>query len=256
MPRSLQTVAHAWQDVGRTGKVTQSTEQQNRIQYLQNIFGQPILEKKMPSFTQNHLAPNPPVRRWIQSVLLVATMTIGIAGVARAGETAQLSTPKHFGAGIDVRTQPRVEDTGLPLYPGAVVERSERDEKGREELNDGVNFDLWFGGFGLKLVVVKLKTDDSAEKVSAYYRNALAKYGEILDCSDNTTTARRNERRKDGDKSAKLTCDDFNTIKAKRGDGEFYKSGIKQKQYGVAIQSQGDGAKFQLLHFEKRGNDD
>lgn len=214
----------------------------------------------MPSFTQNHLTPNPPVHRWIQSTLLAArmTMTIGIAGVACAGETVQLSTPKHFGAGIDVRTQPRVEDTGLPLYPGAVVERSERNEKGREELNDGVNFDLWFGGFGLKLIVVKLKTDDSVEKVSEFYRHALAKYGEILDCSDSSTSkkTRRNERRKDGDKSNKLTCDDFNTSKAKRSDGEFYKSGIKQKQYGVAIQSQGDGTRFQLLHFEKRGTED
>jgi hypothetical protein len=230
----------------------------NNAVHSQTFYGHVIVEKKMPSFTQNHLAPNVAARRWIQSALFAATMTIGITGVAVAGETVRLSTPKHFGAGIDVRTQPRVEDTGLPLYPGAVIEQSERGEKGREELNDGVNFDLWFGGFGLKLVVVKLKTDDSADKVSAYYRNALAKYGEILDCRDSSVkkTSRRDERRKDRDKSDKLTCDDFNTSKAKRGDGEFYKSGIKQKQYGVAIQSHGDGTRFQLLHFEKRSNED
>ena len=134
---------------------------------------------------------------------------------------------------------------------------AERNEKGREDLSDGVNFDLWFGGFGLKLVVVKLKTGDSAEKVSAFYRNALTKYGEILDCSDNSTKAtRRSERRAASNKTDKLTCDDLHTSKAKHGDGEFYKSGVKQKQYGVAIQSKGDGTRFQLLHFEKRGGDD
>lgn len=204
-----------------------------------------------------------------RSTLLAATMAIGLVTSAAyvshsdANERARASTPKHFSAGIDVRTQPRVEETGLPLYPGAIIERDEQGERGekgekeREELSNGVNFDLWFGGFGLKLTVVKLKTDDSAEKVSAFYRNALTKYGEILDCSTNESTAtRRSERRKASDKSDKLNCDDLHTSKGKNRDGEFYKSGVKQKQYGVAIQSKGDGATFQLLHFEKRGGDD
>jgi hypothetical protein len=104
------------------------------------------------------------------------------------------------------------------------------------------------------------QTDDSAEKVSAFYRNALTKYGEILDCSEYANGAakatRRSERRKASDKSDKLTCEDLHTSKAKNGDGELYKSGVKQKQYGVAIQSKGEGTTFQLLHFEKRGGDD
>jgi hypothetical protein len=192
----------------------------------------------------------------------VATLIIAFAsGTSQASEsasvTARLSTPKQFAAGIDLRTQPRAEETGLPLYPGAVVERTPRDAQGKEELNDGVNFDLWFGTYGLKLVVVKLKTDDSAEKVSTFYRNALTKYGEILDCSDaSRDTKRRGEKRKNSEKSRKLTCDDFETSKPDRRDGEFYKSGAKQKQYGVAIQAKGDGATFQLMHFEKRGGDD
>jgi hypothetical protein len=226
-------------------------------------FHSPIfLEVQMKSYKKNSLALNPTPQLWSTSFrakcAAVAMATIGLtAGVAHAGESARLSTPKYFGAGIDVRTQPRVEETGLPLYPGAIVERDERGEKGREDLNEGVNFDLWFGGFGLKLVVVKLKTDDSAEKVSAFYRNALTKYGEILDCSDNSTKpTRRSERRKASDKSDKLTCDDLHTSKGKNRDGEFYKAGAKQKQYGVAIQSKGDGATFQLLHFEKRGGED
>ena len=197
------------------------------------------------------------------AVTFAATLALNLtANSANAGESARLSTPKHFSAGIDLRTQPRVEETGLPLYPGAIVERFERDEKGSEELTDGVNFDLWFGGFGLKLVVLKLTTDDSAEKVSAFYRNALTKYGDILDCSSNNSKAaqrvstQRSERRAASNKSDKLTCDDLHTSKAKHGEGEFYKSGAKQKQYGVAIQSRGDGTRFQLLHFEKRGGDD
>ncbi len=210
--------------------------------------------------------PNPHLREYSQGspgrtivilISLAITLAINlITGTVNAGESARRSTPKHFGAGIDVRTQPRVEETGLPLYPGATVEHSQRDEKGREALNDGVNFDLWFGGFGLKLVVVKLKTSDSAEKVSAFYRDALTRYGEILDCSNESIATRRSETPKVGTKSGKPTCDDLHTNEAKNGEGEFYKSGVKQKQYGVAIQAKGAGTTFQLFHFEKRGGDD
>jgi hypothetical protein len=197
----------------------------------------------------------------IRCVAVAALIIAFASSAAQAGEsasvTARLSTPKQFAAGIDVRTQPGAEETGLPLYPGATVERSERDARGKEELNDGVNFDLWFGGYGLKLVVVKLKTDDSAEKVSAFYRNALTKYGEILDCSGaSRESKRRSEKRKNSEKSSKLMCDDFETSKADHRDGQFYKSGVKHKQYGVAIQAKGDGSTFQLIHFEKRGGDD
>jgi hypothetical protein len=210
-------------------------------------------------FSLGQLNRTTPLR--VRCVAVAALIIAFTSSTSQAGEsasvTARLSTPKQFAAGIDVRTQPGAEETGLPLYPGAIVERSERDARGKEELNDGVNFDLWFGGYGLKLVVAKLKTDDSAEKVSTFYRNALIKYGEILDCSDaSREPKRRSEKRKSSEKSSKLTCDDFEISKTDRRDGEFYKSGVKQKQYGVAIQAKGDGATFQLLHFEKRGGDD
>ena len=222
------------------------------------------------------------------------------ACAAQAGDNQRISTPKHFGAGIDINGQPRVEDTGLPLYPGAAVdrtpssERSEREERGNQlgrrtgtQINsdeEGVNLNLWFGSYGLKMVVVKLKTGDSVEQVSTFYRDALSKYGTILDCSDADNSRRESGRKSaslgvevwsDADagieaepaskgstkanssqKSTQLTCKDGQMHSASIGRGKLYKTGSKQKQYGVAVQSQGDGTTFQLFHFEKRGGDD
>jgi hypothetical protein len=200
-------------------------------------------------------------KSWAIAIFTVALMS----GMAQAGENSRVSTPKHFAAGIDVDAQPRVEDTGLPLYPGATIDRTERtkrDERGTH-INtdeDGVNLSLWFGSFGLKVVVVKLKTTDSAEKVIAFYRDALEKYGEILDCSNDANavneTRSKTTSRREATKSNALTCKDVQMKKASVRDGKLYKAGVKQKQYGVAIQSKGDITTFQLFHFEKRGGDD
>ncbi len=202
-------------------------------------------------------------KSWAIAIFAVALMS----GTAQAGENSRVSTPKHFAAGIDVDAQPRVEDTGLPLYPGATIDRTgrtKRDERGThiDSDEDGVNLNLWFGSFGLKVVVVKLKTADSAEKVNAFYRDALQKYGEILDCSSeagsNITSETRSKTtsRREETKSNALTCKDIQMKKASVRDGKLYKAGVRQKQYGVGIQSKGDGTTFQLFHFEKRGGDD
>ena len=176
------------------------------------------------------------------------------ANVAFANDNEGFSTPKRFSAGIDVNPKPRTEETGLPLYPGAIVERDDG-----EDVN-GVNLDLWFGSYGMKLVVVKLKTEDSAEKVEAFYRNVLAERGELLDCgyaatearkANSTIASRRAER-----KSNLLTCDEMKIGKNDSRDGKFYKVGTRAKQYGAAIQANGRGATFQLLHFVKRGGEE
>ncbi len=227
------------------------------------------------------------------------------ACAAQAADNQRIPVPKHFGAGIDINDQPRAEETGLPLYPGAEIDRTdsaEPEERGEGAVKrggnrggnrsgkqtnsgeEGVNLNLWFGSNGLKLVVVKLKTGDSVEQVSAFYRDALSKYGAILDCSD-ADNSRSDSRRKsaamgvevwsDSDvrtktdgtskdsakansnqKSIQLTCKDGQVHSTNIRRGKRYKTGSKQKQYGVAVQPQGDGATFQLFYFEKRGGDD
>jgi hypothetical protein len=169
---------------------------------------------------------------------------IAIAAFACAANANESS--KHFSAGINISVKPDVSEAGLPLYPGAVIERDRRDDN-----EEGVNFNVWFGSFGMKLVVLQLKTNDSAERVEAFYRAALSARGEVLDCSRAARKWQKSDK-----KSDVLTCSDISIGKDAKRDGKFYKAGTRSKQYGVAIQSQGDGTTFQLLHFERRGTDE
>jgi len=182
-------------------------------------------------------------------VAATATLWLAVSTPANAGENG-FSTPKRFGAGIDVNTKPNPEETGLPLYPGATVERERRND------DDAVNLNLWFGSYGLRVVVVKLKSGDDAAKVESFYRDALKPYGEVLDCSEPRDKAEAAAERKAAKRSKTLTCSDTQFNKSSHRDGKFFKAGTRDKQYGFSLQADGSGSTMQLFHFEKRGGSD
>lgn len=179
-----------------------------------------------------------------------ATLWLAISAPAIAGESG-FSTSKRFGAGIDVNTKPNPEETGLPLYPGATIERERRHD------DDGVNLNLWFGSYGLRVVVVKLKSEDDPAKVESFYRDALKPYGEVLDCSEPHERARgeagATAERKAAKRSKTLTCRDTYFNKSPNRDGKFFKAGTRDKQHGFSVQADGSGSTMQLFQLEKRG---
>jgi len=180
---------------------------------------------------------------------VTATLFLALSTTANAGENG-FSTPKRFGAGIDVNTKPHPEETGLPLYPGATVERERRHH------DDGVNLNLWFGSYGLRVVVVKLKSEDDAAKVESFYRDALKPYGGVLDCSEPRDKVEAAAERKAAKRSKTLTCSDTHVNKSRHRDGKFFKAGTRDKQVGFSVQADGSGSTMQLFHFEKRGGGD
>jgi hypothetical protein len=208
----------------------------------------------------------------IAACALAASATVALAlmasGAAHAEEGRKTSL-KAFGAGITVDSQPRVEESGLPLYPGATVDKRINKHRHREddsESSDGVNLNLWFGSYGIKVVAIKLKSDDDLDHVKAFYQRALAEYGDVLDCSDDAdSNDNRSRSERAADRRAKaraeknsnvLTCDDSQLNKSSRRDGKFFKSGTKSRQYAVSIKPDGAGSSIQLLHFVKRGGEE
>ena len=81
------------------------------------------------------------------------------------------------GAGIYFNAEAGAKDVGLPVYPGA------RPYRDKDENQSSVKFGLWGSSFAFKLAVVKLESNDSPQKVAAFYKRALAKYGTVVDCS-------------------------------------------------------------------------
>ena len=138
------------------------------------------------------------------------------------------------GAGIVLSGEASAKDVGLPVYPGS------RRHKDKDEDSAGANFALWGGGSGAKLVVLKMESDDSLERVADFYKKALAKYGRVLDCSHPAAPGGDSSKT---DSNA-LTCGDD---KPEKG-GVLFKAGTKEKQHLAAVQPNGSGSLYQLVY--------
>jgi len=131
------------------------------------------------------------------------------------------------------------KDVGLPLYAGARVHKDKSDE------SPAVQLGLWGGSSGFKLAVLKLESNDAPEKVAAFYRKALAKYGKVVDCGDSSKAT--GEKAK-GNSSNELGCEE-----ERPESGELVlKAGTKEEQHVVGIKANGGLTVFQLVYVETR----
>jgi hypothetical protein len=135
-------------------------------------------------------------------------------------------------------------DVGLPTYPGAKPYTHD------DNSSDSANVDISTPLFGLKVVAVQLESADDLEKVAAYYRQALSKYGPILECSDAAKRKRKTEVPATGDDE--LTCDPDEPGSHK----VVYKVGTDKNQRIVALKPHGRGTQFSLVHVDTRGESD
>lgn len=138
------------------------------------------------------------------------------------------------GAGLVMSGKASAKDVGLPIYPGS------KPHKENDGDSEAANLGLWGSGAGFKLVVLKMETSDSPEKVAVFYKKALSKYGTVLDCTKTTAGASRTD---EDDSSKALTCGDD---KPEKG-GMLFKAGTKEKQHIVGIQPNGHGSLYQLV---------
>ncbi|HYM74414.1 MAG TPA: hypothetical protein VE377_00425 [Candidatus Dormibacteraeota bacterium] len=134
------------------------------------------------------------------------------------------------------------QKAGLPLYPGA---RPKHDAN-----NDPVNFGLFTESFGLKLVVAKYETDDSAEKVLAFYRERMKKYGKVLDCRGTNDDSGFHSDDDDKEGAKPLKCDGDNT-----GPVRELKVGTEDNAHIVAIENPGSakGTTFAIVYVRRHG---
>jgi hypothetical protein len=151
--------------------------------------------------------------------------------------------------GIHVSKDAAVRDTGLPSYPGA---REKQKGSNGEESKANVNISSSF--FGVKVIAVEFLSDDPPEKVAAFYREQLKKYGGVLECHTSNRHGDAgdvdvNLGNDDGKKDSKLTCehDSGSTIELKVG--------TKDNQHLVSIspQDKGKGTDFALVFVQTRG---
>jgi hypothetical protein len=155
---------------------------------------------QMPAKTWNDIWRGKPARA---AILL-------LAGVALAGwctgcrvnvdkgangedKKVQIDTP--FG-GVHVNTdQTTAADLGLPVYPGAQMVQGDDQHK-------SADVHLGFGEWELRVRAVDYATPDSRDKVVAFYKNALGRYGNVITCDGNKPVGQPAAT------TEGLTCDD------------------------------------------------
>jgi hypothetical protein len=156
-------------------------------------------------------------------------------------KTVQVDTP--FG-GIHVNTdQTTASDLGLPVYPGAQQVRDDDKHK-------SADVHLGFGEWELRVRAVSYATPDTKEKVTAFYKKALGRYGDVITCQGNTPvgtpTATSEGLNCDEDKDPKVQIDrgDYGTGK----DSLELKAGSKRHQHIVGFENPKDGkTRFALV---------
>jgi hypothetical protein len=149
----------------------------------------------------------------------------------------------HVSQGADAR------DTGLPVYPSA---RQKDEDKSGEQKSANVNISA--GMFGVKVVAIEFLSDDPPDKVAAYYKDQLKKYGNVLECHTSNRHGNADvDMDTDRDKrdSNQLTCghDSGTTLELKVG--------TRQNQHIVSVspQDKGKGTDFALVFVQTRGGD-
>jgi hypothetical protein len=172
-------------------------------------------------------------------VLGILAWTLAASAKANAAQGEK----DQSGAGIVISAQATAKEVGLPLYPGAKPHKDEKEDSPATQLG------LWGGSFGFKLVVLKMESNDSPDKIAAYYQKALAKYGTVLNCTDPSKSTT------DKNKSTSPKQVDCGDDKPDAG-GMLFKAGTKEKQHIVGVKPNGSGTVFQLLYIEARGSEE
>jgi hypothetical protein len=134
---------------------------------------------------------------------------------------------------------------GLPLYPGARAQNKEND--------DPLNLALSTESFGMKLIVAKYETNDPGDKVLAFYREKMKKYGKVLECHNtgDNSGSHNDDDKKEGSQPVKCEGDNAGPVRE-------LKVGTEDNQHIVALEDDKDSqaTKFVVIYLRKHQKGD
>jgi hypothetical protein len=168
------------------------------------------------------------------SALFAALLSTSVLTLGPPGAAAQ------SGVGLELRKAANAADLGLPLYPRAVLRGDPSDD------SPAVTLGAWAGSFGFHLAVSKFASDDSLPQIAAFYRQALAQHGAVVECAATeggrpTTSAAAPASRKGGDEPG---CD---RDRPSRAGSVVIKAGTSRDFRLVHIEPAPRGTSFHLV---------
>jgi len=179
--------------------------------------------------------------------LTVATICGCRVDTDRHGDNENVKVATPFG-GVQVKTNDAaaVSGFGLPIYPGAELVKKKDKDSGSADVN------LSFGRFQLRVKAASYRTPDGPDKVTAFYRDAMKRYGTVIECNHDQPVGTPTQTEEG------LTCSDGGgkhvQVNADTTGKTELKTGSKQHQRIVAIDPDDSGTKFGLVVLDLPGN--
>ena len=160
------------------------------------------------------------------------------------GDASKVKVATPLG-GVQVKTNDSsvLQGLGLPIYPGAQFQQ----DSGKS--NGSADVDLNLGVFSLRIKSAAFKSSDSPDQLIAFYRKALTRYGDVIECQQGQTVGSLTHT------AEGLTCaEDKNS----HYDGDSRKiklmAGSKQHQHVVIIGPDGNASKLQIVAMDLPGH--
>jgi len=173
------------------------------------------------------------------AVLLLTACSVSVDDKDKKNEKVDIQTPF---ANLKVNTDEKTAtDNGIPVYPGAHLRPTENGD------NHAANVNLGAMGFGLKVVAAEYETDDTPEKVKAFYQEKMKKFGDVLVCTGHDGGSDAKFNSKGG--AEKLSC------KGTHGDGWEIKAGNSEDEHLVSIEPHGSGTRFGTVLVQTHGKE-
>ena len=165
--------------------------------------------------------------------LAACSMTVDKQGeVGHKKDNVDIQTPL---GGLKVRGEGDPKEIGLPVYAGA----RQAPEDGKHE-SPGGNVSLNLPGFGMKVVAASYESDDSTEKILAFYRKELKSYGEVTECKGDI------DLKGDDISNQEIRCKEGLSAEARDKVGLAAGKGASHRI--VSVEPKGKGSKFSLVY--------
>ncbi len=184
---------------------------------------------------------------------LLALVLLGTTGCrfegreGHDGKDADVKFATPFG-GMSVKTDEKTAQAGVGLspYPGAVLNHDHNDSKD----SDAADVNLSFGDFHLGVKALSYQSADAPDKVLAFYRKDMAKFGVVILCRDRVPVGQPTKTQ-DG-----LTCDaesKNSNIHVSEDGQQDLKAGSRQHQHIVSVEAKNGGTKIGLVALDLPG---
>jgi hypothetical protein len=173
--------------------------------------------------------------------LVLAACSINVDDKDKKNEKVDIQTPF---ANLNVNTSDKAADNGIPVYPGAHLRPA-----GEDGDNHSANINIGAAGFGLKVVAAEYETQDSPEKVKAFYESRLKTFGDVLVCNGHSSGSDVHMGKNGEEDDQKLSC------KGTHGDGWELKTGTGDNEHLVSIEPHGSGTRFGTVLVRTHGKE-